>query len=285
MASYEKQWSSANPGLLIIMLDQSGSMEGTYQDGETKAEFAAKAVNKVIQSIIDKNFSGTTPKDRCFIAVIGYETEAALLANGMISQFASNPLKTLDVSQKMSDGAGGIIEVPKKMPVWFEAKHGGVTNMASAFKIATEIINEYFAASPDSPAPVIINISDGVPCIWNGSDTVYDLEASTKMAKSLMSMSCSDGNVLLFNAHIEANSFNVQLPASESELPSTGDGGAKFLFDISSVIPEGYKGAAEKSGLNVKDNSRGCMIGCDAEGLVKLIDFGSSKGLNDIKAN
>lgn len=281
MANYEKQWSSANPGLLIIMLDQSGSMSEPYQDDESQATFASKAVNKVIQTIIDKNYSGDKPKDRCFIAVIGYATEAKLLKHGMLSEFAQQPLRVEKIKKKMSDGEGGIIEVDKNMPIWFEPEAKGVTNMAAAFKIASQLINDYFKANSASPAPVIINISDGAPCIWNGSETVWDIDETRKIAQSIMATTCEDGNVLIFNAHIEANGFNVQLPNDKNQLPNLD--GAHFLFDISSVIPDAYKKAAEKSGLTVKEGAKGCMIACDAEGLVKLIDFGSSKGLSDIK--
>ena len=278
MANYEKQWSSANPGFLIIMLDQSGSMGEEYIDGESKASFASKVINNVIGAIIDKNYNGDKPKDRCFIAVIGYATEAKLLKHGFISEFAAQPLRHEKIKEKMSDGAGGFIEVEVNMPIWFEQEANGVTNMAAAFKIAAQLINDYFKANSASPAPIIINISDGAPCIWNGTEAVWDLDETKKMAQSIMATSCEDGNVLIFNAHIEASSFNVQLPNDRNMLPN--DDGAHFLFDISSVIPDSYKKAADKSGLKVKDGSRGCMISCDAEGLVKLIKFGSSKGLS-----
>lgn len=278
MANYEKLWSSANPGFLIIMLDQSGSMGEEYIDGESKASFASKGINNVIGAIIDKNYSGDKPKDRCFIAVIGYATEAKLLKHGFLSEFAAQPLRHEIIKKKMSNGAGGFIEVEFDMPIWFEQEANGVTNMAAAFKIAAQLINDYFKANSASPAPIIINISDGAPCIWNGTEAVLDLDETKKMAQSIMATSCEDGNVLIFNAHIEASSFNVQLPNDRNMLPN--DDGAHFLFDISSVIPDSYKKAADKSGLKVKDGSRGCMISCDAEGLVKLIKFGSSKGLS-----
>lgn len=278
MANYEKQWSSANPGFLIIMLDQSGSMGEEYIDGESKASFASKVINNVIGAIIDKNYNGDKPKDRCFIAVIGYATEAKLLKHGFLSEFAAQPLRLEKIKKKMSNGAGGFIEVEDNMPIWFEQEANGVTNMAAAFKIAAQLINDYFKANSASPAPIIINISDGAPCIWNGTEAVWDLDETKKMAQSIMATSCEDGNVLIFNAHIEASSFNVQLPNDINMLPNND--GAHFLFDISSVIPDSYKKAADKSGLKVKDGSRGCMISCDAEGLVKLIKFGSSKGLS-----
>ena len=254
MANYEKLWSSANPGFLIIMLDQSGSMGEEYIDGESKASFASKGINNVIGAIIDKNYSGDKPKDRCFIAVIGYATEAKLLKHGFLSEFAAQPLRHEIIKKKMSNGAGGFIEVEFDMPIWFEQEANGVTNMAAAFKIAAQLINDYFKANSASPAPIIINISDGAPCIWNGTEAVLDLDETKKMAQSIMATSCEDGNVLIFNAHIEASSFNVQLPNDRNMLPN--DDGAHFLFDISSVIPDSYKKAADKSGLKVKDGSR-----------------------------
>ena len=71
MANNEMQWSSATPGLLIILVDQSGSMMKNYDGNDSRTQFAAKAVNRVINTIIQKNFDGKQPKNRCFITVIG----------------------------------------------------------------------------------------------------------------------------------------------------------------------------------------------------------------------
>ena len=64
MNPYEMQWSSATPGLLIILLDQSGSMMSKYDDNTTKSEFASKAVNRVINTLIQRNFDGEGPQYR-----------------------------------------------------------------------------------------------------------------------------------------------------------------------------------------------------------------------------
>ena len=50
MNPYEMQWSSATPGLLIILLDQSGSMTNKYDDNMTKSEFASKTVSSTPSS-------------------------------------------------------------------------------------------------------------------------------------------------------------------------------------------------------------------------------------------
>ena len=72
MAANEKQWSSATPGLLIFLIDQSGSMTLPYEGGETRSQFASKALNRMIDNIIQTNFNGDAPKNRCYISVIGY---------------------------------------------------------------------------------------------------------------------------------------------------------------------------------------------------------------------
>ncbi len=256
-------------------------MNGKYIDEESKAEFAAKAVNRVIQSIIDKNFKGTAPLDRCKIVVIGYETEAKLLAKGTISQFANEPLEIVELKKKVSDGTGGLTEIPFKMPIWFKAKTAGLTNMAKAFELAEIEIDDYFSNSLDCPAPIIINISDGVPCVMDDQcEAIIDIESTTKIAQRISSKQCNDGNVLIFNAHIEANGNKIELPDREEELRDTG---ARFLFGISSPVPKAMHEAAGKSYLAIKPQSRGCMIACDAEGLINLINFGSAKAMVDLQ--
>jgi hypothetical protein len=47
------------------------------------------------------------------------------------------------------------------------------------------------------------------------------------------------------------------------------------------VIPKAFEVAAKTNGLPLKENARGCIIGAEAEDLINLINFGSSKGLED----
>ena len=84
MTNNEMQWSSATPGLLIIMVDQSGSMMKPYYGEDSRTQYAAKAVNRVINTLIQKNFDGKAPKNRCFIMVIGYDVEVKKIASGFL---------------------------------------------------------------------------------------------------------------------------------------------------------------------------------------------------------
>lgn len=276
MARNEMQWSSATPGLLVIMVDQSGSMTLDYEGGDTRSEFAAKAVNRVINTLIQKNFDGKAPKDRCYVAVIGYDAEVKVLASGFLKELESSPKRIANVTKKVSNGEGGVIEVDTKMPIWIEPIYeDSCTNMMGAFAVVNDLVANWIKDKPNYPAPVVINISDGLP--YDGREIEECMYETINIVNKLKEQSTSDGKVQIFNAMIgEGN--KVVFPKSTSELDSVE---AQFLYEISTEIPEAYKGAAEKNELKFEMGARGAIYNADAEHLIKLIDFGSSKGQGD----
>ncbi len=277
MAKNEKQWSSATPGLLIILLDQSGSMLSDYE-GTTRTSFASLAVNKVIDNIIQKNFDGDAPKNRCFLSVIGYNHNVKELCSGWLTDLDATPLRYETLKKKTFDGTGGIIEVEVKQPVWVEPiTNDGATNMLGAFQLAKDLAKKWIEDRPDAPAPVIINISDGVP-FYDGKDPRICMQETVSLAKEIMNLSNEDGNVLIFNAQIDKSNGTVVCPSNRDKVTQEE---AKFLFDITSEIPASYKAAAAKNELSTEDGSRGCIFGADGVQLIQLIDFGSSKGQGD----
>ena len=274
MAQNEKQWSSATPGLLIILLDQSGSMITDYE-GSTRTEFATLAVNKVIDTLISKNFDGEKPKNRCFITVIGYDSRVNELCSGWLDELDAKPLRIETLKKKIPDGAGGILEMEVKQPIWVEAvRQGGVTNMLGAFQLAKDLSEKWIKDAPDRPAPVIINISDGVP-YYNGKEPHICMQETTALVQEIKQISNADGPVLIFNAQIDTTNGKVVFPTNRDTVTQEE---AKFLFDISSEIPQSYTTAAQKSGLPMQSGSRGCIFGAEGVELIQLIDFGSSKG-------
>jgi hypothetical protein len=282
MSTHNKQWSSATPGLLVFLIDQSGSMLMPFKDSsDSRTVFATRVVNRVIDSIIQKNYDGDHAKNRCFIVAIGYSVGATELCSGFLSDLDNSPKRIETVKKKISDGAGGLVEIEKAMPIWVEPiTKDGWTDMAAAFKMAKEIIESWVKDKPDSPAPVVINVSDGVP-YYNSKSPADCARETAAIAKEIMNIQTPDGNVLIFNAEIGSSGNQIILPASEEEVKAGGEG-AEFLFDISSPIPDGYAGAALKNGLELKENSRGAVFAADAVTLIQLIDFGSSKGQKDI---
>ena len=279
MAKNEKQWSSATPGLLIILLDQSGSMLNPYAAGKSRTEFASLAVNKVIDNIIAKNYDGETPKNRCFISVIGYNHDVKELCSGWLKDLDENPLRYETAKEKQYNGNGGIIEVEVKQPVWVEPiTQDGATNMLGAFKLAKDLCEKWMKDNADGPAPVIINISDGVP-YYDRKDPRECMKETVELVDSIKSLSNNDGNVLIFNAEIGEDSNKVVFPTERGAIQQVE---AQFLFDITSEIPDSYRDAARKKELlDVKEGSRACIFNAGAVDLIQLIDFGSFKGQGD----
>ena len=277
MGNNEMQWSSATPGLLIILVDQSGSMMKPFDGNDSRTQFAAKAVNRVINTIIQKNFDGKQPKNRCFISVIGYDVEVKNLVSGFLQSLDANPLRIDEVSKKVSDGAGGLVEIKVKMPVWVEPiDKDRWTNMTGAFQMAKDTIEAWMQDKPENPAPVIINISDGRPYYDHKDQKVCEQE-TIDVVNAIKAIDTNDGKVQIFNALI-GDGEKIVFPESADNLASDE---AKFLFEISTEIPEAYRGAAAKNELTFEPGARAAICNADAELLVKLIDFGSSKGQMD----
>lgn len=276
MGRNEMQWSSATPGLLVIMVDQSGSMTLDYEGGDTRSEFAAKAVNRVINTLIQKNFDGKEPKNRCYVAVIGYDAEVKVLTSGFLKELEKSPKRIANITKKVSNGEGGVIEVDTKMPIWIEPIYkDNCTNMMGAFAAVNDLVANWIKDKPNYPAPVVINISDGLP--YDGREIEDCMYETINIVNKIKEQGTTDGKVQIFNAMIgEGN--KVVFPKSNSELDTVE---AQFLYEISTEIPEAYKGAAEKNELKFEIGAHGAIYNADAEHLIKLIDFGSSKGQGD----
>jgi uncharacterized protein YegL len=273
--SNSKQWSSAAPGYIIFLVDQSGSMSETYDAGKNRAEFTALVINRTINELINTNMDGDRVKDRVFISIIGYGGDGGNAVNDVksdyLSIFADKPIRIEKIRKKVSDGAGGMIEIEEEMPIFVDPVANGVTPMGEAFGFAKQLIEGWLRKKPENPAPVIINVSDGMP--YDGYDEYKEANKALNMAKEIMNVQTTDGNPLIFNAHIGNGFPKAGFEEHESEI-QTPD--AKFLFNISSKIPAAYKTAAQKHSLNVKDNSRGFVSNAEPEMLIKFINFGSS---------
>jgi hypothetical protein len=258
---------TTNPGLAMILVDQSYSMRDPF-DNSQKKDFAALAVNRAIYEIVLACQSGEMIKDRVFLAVIGYGEDIQVLLEGQVSQIADNPIEVQKMKKKEPDGAGGLVELDFEMPIWIKAKANNGTPMGEAFEAAYQVAEEWVKLHPDNFPPIVINITDGEP---NKPDHTRDA------ALQLMDVKTNDGNLLLMNAHISnASAGEVALPEKDSGLY---DEYARFLFNISSVLPEPLIVAAQSAGFSPQTDARGFLFNAGAEKIVKLLEFGTLKTL------
>ena len=72
---------------------------------------------------------------------------------------------------------------------------------AGMVKLCTDrFIEGWLQKKPDNPAPVIINISDGLP--YTGTTVDEAKQKAIKVCDDIMAINSKDGNPIIFNCHI-----------------------------------------------------------------------------------
>jgi len=274
---YNRELSRANPGYLLILLDQSFSMYYPFGKGQTKAKECAMAVNRVLREIVLACTDGDEIKNSCDVSVLGYgekENEAVNCFSGPLAQkpiasiqeLTEHCLRVERIKRKVSDGAGGLVEIDDQFPIWIEPVSVGATPMTEAFEKATELTSSWVEKHPDSFPPIVINITDG---------EANDPATAKAAAEALSQVQTNDGNVLLINAHISGGmESEIILPASLEDLPVKGSY-VKFLFELSSQLPPLMLERASAAGWEPSPFARGFVFNAKLETLIQLLEIGT----------
>lgn len=274
---YNQELSRANPGYLVILIDQSFSMYYPFGKAQTKAKECAMAVNRVLREMVLACTDGEEIKNSCDVSVLGYGKVKDAALNCFAGALAKKPIVTIQeltehclrvesIKRKVSDGAGGLVEIDDQFPIWIEPAAVGETPMTEAFEKATELASGWIEAHPNSFPPIAINITDG---------EANNLASAKSAAQALTQLCTEDGNVLLVNAHISGGmEKEIVLPVSTDDL-SANDSYAQFLFDISSELPPVMLERAAAAGWDPKPYARGFVYNAKLETLVQLLEVGT----------
>ncbi len=276
---YEADISRNNPGCFLFLIDQSGSMAGALggQPGQRKMDGAADAVNRILDAISQRCSQGMDVRDYFHIGLITYGTDGrgrselrSVLPGTSLEQPFLKVSEVVDVAEveerqvKESDGAGGVVEVDRKFPVWLRAEAGYGTPMCEALTAASKAIEDWTAQNPDSYPPMVISVTDGDATDGNPEP----------VAQGIKALKTNDGNTLVYNAHLsEISAVPVQYPADEDDLPP--DEYAVRMFRMSSEFPEPVRALAAELGLPVTEGSRGYVFNADMVALVQFLDIGT----------
>ncbi len=251
--SYTKEISRKNPTCFLFVIDQSGSMEEQMSGGSTKSEFVADVLNHTIAETIVRCTKADGVRDYFDIGVIGYGGGKVGPAFGgalsgrtllPISEIESNPLRIEEREQDVDTGDDVLDRQLVKFPVWIDPQHDGRAAMSTAMRIIGCTVVEWCVSHPDSYPPTIVHVTDGLSNDGNPE----------AIAEAIKGISTDDGEVLLFNLHVDTElGDEIVFPSSEDELP---DEYAKLLFRMSSTIPDHLISVAQSMGYDVTDNSR-----------------------------
>lgn len=277
---YEKQWSAANPGCLILLIDRSTSMADKFggkslAPKEKLMDQVAVVVNNTIRKLADASRKGTEIRPRVDVAVIGYGAGgvASALPCSLndkdlvpISDLFANAVRVEKKTQQIYHKELGETEMREiEFPIWIEPMAGGGTPMCEALRKATDVAAAWAAQHPANHPPVVINITDGEA--GDGDPRVP--------AEALMAIETKDGTTLLFNCHISAQpSGEVLYPATASDLPPNHY--ADMLYSMSSELPDQMRLLAVEKGLDVKSGSRGFVFNADASDIVNMVTIATA---------
>jgi uncharacterized protein YegL len=267
---YSAEISRRNPTAIIFLLDQSGSMGEWFSGtiGIRKADGAAKAINAMIDEIIDRCTKDGNVRDYFEIGVIGYgagEGYVGSILKGIqdfakVSWLAEHPLKVIEERPGV------------KTAIWIEPVSDDGTPMCRALSLAYEWLNKWIPNHPNAYPPMVFNITDG-------QATDGDPEP---LARKIMELSTNDGHVLMYNCHIsEVKAEPILYPSSEGELPP--DEFALKLFRMSSELPEYALSLAMREYKLAKKGSKGFAFNADLTSLIRFIDIGTRPAREMIK--
>ncbi len=272
---YQAEISRSNPSCILILIDQSGSMDdpfGAAPTGKRKSDGVADAVNRLLQNLVIKCAKSEGIRDYYHVGVIGYGEQGVFPAFAgqlkgrqlvPISEVGNNPARVEERTRKVEDGAGGLINQKIKFPIWVDSIAKGGTPMCEGLRQAKSIISRWLSSHADCFPPIVMNITDG---------EATDGDATTS-ADDIKSMSSSDGNVLLFNLHISSsNHAPIEFPDLPDELP---DDYAKLLFQMSSRLPDYMWMMVQQEGLIVSENPKGFVFNADLVSIIRFLDIGT----------
>ena len=205
--TYNQYYLERHPGLWILLTDET--------------EESIDRVNDFINTLIQKNFDGKTPKNRCYLHVIGYHGKVTRLVSGYLSDYEKFVIEFLDIEKRvLIDNHVETIRV--KRTIWCKKTETHKENvLADALLSIRSFIEAWIENNPYSPAPVIWNI---------GSIFIEDTSISNEIERAIRgvkSIDSNDGNVLFMNIY-PSKSQNIFLP---SEID---------LVRESSCVPENY---------------------------------------------
>ncbi len=271
---YSAQITRANPTCVILLIDQSGSMSDPFSgdSARKKSDFVAEVVNHTLHDLVIRCTKTEEVRNYYYVSVIGYGRHVGTCFSGplaarnlvSIAEVADYPLQVKSSYKRVSDGAGGWVEIPVRFPVWIHPAADGKTPMCEALATVKEILMHWLAEHPRGFPPTVLHLTDG-----ESSDG-----DPNEIGQQIMSLGTNDGRVLLFNCHISTRrTAKIEYPTGESKLP---DGFARSLFQISSPLPANFLAAAAQLGVSATNGSRGFVFNGDPSSIVQFYEIGTS---------
>lgn len=218
--AYERKISRQHPGLIVLVLDDSGSMNDPLPGtSDKKWKWVDRLVGIILKELLARSTEmkgdSVAIKPRYYIHIIRYGSHPENWGDGLMD--------IEQVVQKFADDQGSL---------GLGGKLGG-TDADAALRMAHEFLKDTVTDERfgDSFSPMLFHLTDGE----SGTD-------ATGTAEQIMNLKTSDGNVLMVNAYIGTQTDLSY--AGPEDFPGYVDvaeaGGGEDnnrMFSMSSVLP------------------------------------------------
>ena len=239
--SYEQKISQTKPGLIVLDLDDSGSMADHLSGtSDPKYKWVERYVGIILDELLSRSSevrgTGVVVKPRYYLFILRYGTKPEVWGNGVMDIEAAVKLFT---DSGNSLGLGG---------------HLGGTDALNALHITYDHLNEALSSPrfKDSFPPMIFHLTDG--------ESQTDAQ---EYADKIKQLSTNDGNVLMVNAYIGTQtSLCYNGPEDFPGYTEVSEAGQEDdnvrLFNMSSIAPECIVNNLKADGIfpKLRDNSR-----------------------------
>jgi hypothetical protein len=266
---FSKRGTRREPKFLIFLIDESTSMLES-SGAEPKHVVVDRCVNGAIEQLVTICNRADGVRDYAQLAVIGYGGQNRTVPTLRSLLNTRNGAWTASLSEVAATAT-----VVNGRAKYVASAPDGWTPMGAAIRLAGRLVNDWLMEHNDSPAPVIVNITDGMP-----TDDEAPEGPMEEWAAKLESLRTIDGECLLINVGAPGASgeyvHSCVFP-TQDELPPVQ--GALRLWSSASPLPEELLQRATRLGLvppgSAAAGRRLYAHGTDVTLLEKIFDFGT----------
>lgn len=239
--SYEQKISTQKPGLVVLLLDDSGSMkENLAGTSDPRYKWTERYAGYILKELLDRSSDmkgdNLVVKPRYCIHVIKY---------GSRTELWGNPEMEIQSAVELYSRSGNSLGL---------GGHLQGTNARAAFEQALNYLNKAVASERfnNSFPPMVLHLTDG--------ESHTDAKP---VADQIRQLSTTDGNVLVVNAYIGTQtSLNYNNPEEFPGYLDVSEAGPSVdnirLFEMSSQVPKCIEENLKADGIfpNLRSGSR-----------------------------
>jgi uncharacterized protein YegL len=236
---YSQPATTLTPSLIVYLIDASDSMNEPCQ-GSTRIEMVNAALRTTVKDLVRRSMRDGVVQRRYKIAIFAYST-------------------------RVIDVLGGIRELPDLLRTGLpELSAGGVTDTAGGFDAVLRLMEGHLKEFQYSPAPLVCHLTDGV----------FTTTDPTPAIERIQAMAVADGPVLVENVYFAERMLrrpvvDWQQWGGVVRAADLSDEYARFLFSLSSPLPETYRQNINNYGYHLQPGAALFFPGVNSD-LVRL---------------